>query len=79
MFPKYSITWDPGSVLDYLASLYPLKSVTLEMLTIKLATLLALSTAQGLQTLSKIKQQYSQPTRPTWNNDHRQYKDFGPK
>lgn len=53
-FPKYSFTWDPNIVLEYLANIYPNDSITLEMLTKKLVTLLALSTGQRVQTLSVI-------------------------
>lgn len=53
-FPKYSSTWDPAIVLRYLSGLYPLESLNLEQLTLKTVTLLALVTAQRVQTLSKI-------------------------
>ncbi|XP_074034042.1 uncharacterized protein [Leptinotarsa decemlineata] len=54
-FPKYNETWDPNPVLAYLSTLSPLESLTLKNLTIKLVVLLALATAQRVQTLSKIK------------------------
>lgn len=53
--PRYDFTWDPTLVIDYLKSFHPNDSLSLDKLTKKLATLLALFTAQRLQTLSKIK------------------------
>lgn len=53
--PKYEFTWDPSLVLSHLASFFPNESIPLENLTKKLVTLLALITAQRVQTLSKIK------------------------
>lgn len=52
---KYTATWDPNVVLTFLSNLFPNDSLTLEQLTKKLVTLLALTTAQRVQTLSKIK------------------------
>ena len=52
--PKYTMTWDPAPVLNYLKTLHPNKDIALERLTKKLATLLALITGQRVQTLSKI-------------------------
>ncbi|KAJ8914836.1 hypothetical protein NQ315_014849 [Exocentrus adspersus] len=54
-FPKYNATWDPYPVLQHLSQLMPLETLSLEQLTYKLVTLLALSTAHRLQTLQKIK------------------------
>ncbi|XP_031783513.1 uncharacterized protein LOC116416958 isoform X1 [Nasonia vitripennis] len=53
--PKYTCTCDPDTVLQYLENLYPHESLNLEKLTKKFVTLLALITAQRVQTLSKIK------------------------
>lgn len=53
--PKYSFTWDPQVVLDYIASWVPNKEMSLEKITKKLVILLALSTAHRVQTLSLIK------------------------
>lgn len=53
--PKYSVTWDPNIVLDHLSNLYPNEELALELITKKLVTLLALSTAQRVQTLSLIR------------------------
>lgn len=55
VFPKYTCTWDPAPVLQYLATLYPLHTLSLECLTHKLSLLLALCTAHRLQTFAKIK------------------------
>jgi site-specific recombinase XerD len=53
--PKYSTTWDVGKVLDYLKSLYPLEELDLKNLTLKTASLIALTTAQRVQTLVSLK------------------------
>lgn len=53
--PKYSSLWDPSLVLDLLKSWGVNKTLSLEKLTKKLVILLALSTAQRVQTLSKIR------------------------
>ena len=53
--PKYSETWDPSPVLQYIEKLHPLHTLSAENLTKKLVTLLALTTAHRVQTLSKIK------------------------
>lgn len=50
---KYTHTWDPSIVLDYVKNLDNDK-ITLDLLTKKLCVLLALATAQRVQTLSKI-------------------------
>lgn len=52
---RYSNTWDPHPVLEYLEKFYPLDTLTLEKLTLKVVTLLALTTAHRMQTLGKIK------------------------
>lgn len=53
--PKYNDIWDPDPVLTHLSSYESNSKLCLEKLTKKLVTLLALATAQRLQTLSKIK------------------------
>lgn len=53
--PKYNVTWDTNLVLDNLSLWHPNEYLTLDKLTNKTITLLALSTAQRVQTLSKIK------------------------
>lgn len=52
--PKYEFTWDVKPVLNYLATLYPLDTLPLDKLTIKTITLMALTSAHRIQTLSKI-------------------------
>ncbi|CAD6214566.1 GSCOCG00004117001-RA-CDS [Cotesia congregata] len=52
--PKYDVTWDTSIVLDALAKWYPNEELSLEELTRKCVTLLALGTAHRVQTLSKI-------------------------
>ncbi|VEN55552.1 unnamed protein product [Callosobruchus maculatus] len=53
--PRYDTTWDPRIVLDFLCTLYPNQNLSLEKLTMKLATSLALISAHRVQTLSLIK------------------------
>lgn len=53
--PKYNVTWNPGTVLDYLASKFPNENLSLDMLTKKLVTILALTSGHRVQTLSLIK------------------------
>ena len=48
---RYSFTWDVSNVLNYLKSLYPLKSLSLKLLTFKLVALITLCTAPRAQTL----------------------------
>ena len=52
--PKYDLTWDPKIVLDFLSKWEPNSEILLEKLTYKLVTLLALVTAQRMQTLALI-------------------------
>ncbi|CAH2004916.1 unnamed protein product [Acanthoscelides obtectus] len=52
--PKYQSTWDPEPVLSYLKTLYPLDSLTIELLTKKLVMLLELASGEREHTLSKI-------------------------
>lgn len=52
--PKYHTTWDTSVVLNSLANWYPNENLSLEELSKKLATLLALTTAHRVQTISKI-------------------------
>lgn len=55
MKPKYSTTWDPGTVLSLLSSWFPNDLLSIERITKKLVTLLALTTGHRIQTLSFIK------------------------
>ncbi|EFN80918.1 hypothetical protein EAI_04706, partial [Harpegnathos saltator] len=52
--PRYDFTWDPSSVILYLARLYPYSTLSLELISKKLVTLFALTTAQRMQTLAAI-------------------------
>jgi len=53
--PRYDFVWDPSPVIAHLASLFPHESLTLETISCKLVTLLALTTAQRMQTLAAIR------------------------
>ncbi|XP_028178022.1 uncharacterized protein LOC114365605 [Ostrinia furnacalis] len=53
--PKYDVTWDPIIVLNYLSDFYPYDNICLRDLSAKTVTLLAIASAQRMQTLSLIK------------------------
>lgn len=53
--PKYNLTWNPGTVLNYLAKQWPNESLNLETISKKTLTLLALCCAHRVQTFSLIK------------------------
>ena len=53
--PRYSETWDPTKVLDFLSTLFPNWTLSFDKLSKKLVVLLALITAQRSQALSLIK------------------------
>lgn len=52
--PKYNVTWDTNIVLSYLRTKYPNEELSLDQLSKKCITLLALTTAHRVQTFSKI-------------------------
>lgn len=52
--PRYTTIWDVSIVLNYLRSLHPTSSLTLKQLTHKLVMLIALLSAQRLQTLQLL-------------------------
>ena len=52
--PRYTSTWDVGKVLAHLKTLSPVKTLSLKNLTLKLTMLLALVTAQRVQTLQLL-------------------------
>ena len=56
--PRYSETWDPTKVLDFLSTLFPNSTPSFDKLSKKLVLLLALITAQRSQALSLIKLDY---------------------
>ncbi|CAH2223121.1 jg66, partial [Pararge aegeria aegeria] len=53
--PKYDTTWDPNLVLNYLQNYYPNDLISLKDLSLKTITLIALASAQRMQTLSLMK------------------------
>ncbi|KAL0842367.1 hypothetical protein ABMA28_014488 [Loxostege sticticalis] len=52
--PKYNYTWDTNCVLEHLCQWYPNEEMSFDKLSRKTITLLALTTAHRLQTLTKI-------------------------
>ena len=55
---RYSYTWDVSIVLKYLVTLYPLEDLSLKLLTLKLVSLVALTTAARAQTLAALNLEY---------------------
>lgn len=53
--PKYTSTWDPQVVLNFISNWFPNEDLTIEKITKKLAILLAICTAHRVQTLALIK------------------------
>lgn len=53
--PRYNVTWNPTLVLNYLSEKFPNENLSLEDLSKKVVTLLALVTAHRVQTLSLTK------------------------
>lgn len=53
--PRYDFTWNPSAVLDFLAQKWPNEDLSLETLSKKTLTLLALVTAHRMQTFNLIK------------------------
>ncbi|CAG5090689.1 Protein of unknown function [Cotesia congregata] len=53
--PKYNSTWDVVPVLKYIEKMHPLSQFKLKEAAEKVATLLALTTAQRLQTLALVR------------------------
>lgn len=51
---RYKFTWDVSVVLSYLKSLYPLRELSLKMLTFKLTALIALACAPRAQTMVSL-------------------------
>ena len=52
--PRYQFTWDVSKVLKYLKTLEPVNSISLKLLTYKVAMLIALLSGQRVQTLHLI-------------------------
>lgn len=52
--PRYNFAWDTEPVLNFLATLVPLESLSFRILASKLATLLLLITGQRMQTIHLI-------------------------
>lgn len=53
--PRYSSTWDVGQVLDLISKWTQIETLSLKLLTYKLVSLLALSTAARSQTLKALR------------------------
>ena len=50
-FTKYIVTWDVGKVLKFLASWHPASTLSIKQLTLKTATIVALTSCDRAQTL----------------------------
>lgn len=53
--PRYDETWDVAPVLSFVSNLYPLEELSIQTLSEKLVTLLALGTAHRAQTFAVMK------------------------
>ena len=53
--PRYTETWDPDTLLQYLKTLSPVKELSLKMLSFKTLTMLMLLTSQRLDNIHKIR------------------------
>ena len=49
--PRYTVTWDPALLLNFLKSQSPVEKLDLKMLTFKTVTLLTFLSAQRIQTV----------------------------
>ena len=56
--PKYLFTWDVTCVLKFLRSLFPLRKLSLKLLTLKVIALIALAVAPRAQTLVSMDLDY---------------------
>ena len=56
--PKYLFTWDVTCVLKFLRSLFPLRKLSLKLLTFKVIALIALAVAPRAQTLVSMDLDY---------------------
>lgn len=54
-FPRYSVTWDVGKVLRFLATWHPPASLTMKQLTLKVVSLVALTSSDRAQTLQALR------------------------
>ena len=54
VFPRYTITWDVGKVLRFLASWHPPENLSMKKLTLKTAALIALTSSDCAQTLHAL-------------------------
>ena len=53
-FPRYTVTWDVGLVLRFLAQWHPKESLSLKQLTLKTVALIALTSSDRAQTLHAL-------------------------
>ena len=54
-FPKYVVTWDVGIVIRFLAGWHPVSSLSIRQLTLKVVTLVALTSSDRAQTLQALR------------------------
>ena len=54
-FPRYTVTWDVGKVLHFLAAWHPPESLNIRQLTLKTVTLVALTCSDRAQTIQAMK------------------------
>ena len=61
-FPRYTVTWDVGKVLHFLAAWHPPESLSIKQLTLKTVTLVALTCSDRAQTIQAMKSNRVEPT-----------------
>lgn len=54
-FPRYTVTWDVGKVLRFLATWHPPAALSLKQLTLKTVSLIALTSSDRAQTLQALR------------------------
>ena len=53
-FPRYSVTWDVGKVLNFLAGWHPPQDLSMKQLTLKTVSLIALTSSDRAQTIHSL-------------------------
>ena len=62
-FPRYTVTWDVGKVLRFLAAWRPPEALSIRQLTLKTVTLVALTCSDRVQTIQAMRHNQVEPTK----------------
>ena len=60
VFPRYLVTWDARKVLKFVYTWHPINSLSLQQLTLKTLTLVAITSSDRAQTLESIDVEHSE-------------------